>query len=620
MTRLNTAISPGSIASGVGVETVNQQFRNRVSRLPVRIALLAQPGAGVVPVVNGFSYDLPKQVTSPDQAATIFGFGSPVHLAALVLFNANQSIGTLPLDVFAIKESDQGKAQGTVTLDTQPTDGDTFTVDTKIYTLQSTLTNVDGNIQIGSTLAETQANIVNAFNLSGAAGVDYAANMTAHPTVDIAAFVTNAAVLTARIPGTAGNTIVTTETFTSPSNQFDAATLGTTTAGSQASAAGQISFVGTQVETQDYTLKIGSQEISFTLFKNETALEAATKVKALIDGNVKVAVNTGAIVADAIPLEAKWPGATGNEIGLEFEGVVQGMVVNLTQMAGGVGNADVSTAVSNFQEFYTMVVNAFDDSGNLDALEVQNEIFWSALEHRPFIAYYGSKETDPTLVSTDTESRLNERTNAKFPVPGSPSTHVEIAASVAAHIAVTSSDNPPKPYNEAVIYGILPGNETVIQWTYAQRDFINKRGCSTSFLDKGLLKIGDVLTTYHPVGVDFPGYSYAVDIAKVQVQLSDLSNLFEGPKWSGKILVGNRDEITNPEARRPFDAKTDAFALIDSWGQNAIIKNPDFAKDNTQAEIDPGNPNRLNVNVSSILSGAARIRSIKTIFSTEVGV
>ncbi len=122
-------------------------------------------------------------------------------------------------------------SQGTLTMDTIPTDGDTMTVDAKTYTFQTTLTDVDGNVTIGGSLAQAKLNIVAAFDLSGVAGTDYATSMTANATVNIATFVADAAVLTAKTGGVAGNALVTTETFTPVTNVFDAATLGTTTAG-----------------------------------------------------------------------------------------------------------------------------------------------------------------------------------------------------------------------------------------------------------------------------------------------------------------------------------------------------------------------------------------------------
>jgi hypothetical protein len=61
--------------------------------------------------------------------------------------------------------------------------------------------------------------------------VEYFAGTLIHPTVSAAAFVVDDAVFTARSTGTAGNSIDTLETFDHVSNVFDAATLGTTTAG-----------------------------------------------------------------------------------------------------------------------------------------------------------------------------------------------------------------------------------------------------------------------------------------------------------------------------------------------------------------------------------------------------
>ena len=131
----------------------------------------------------------------------------------------------------AFIDTDAVSAQGTLTVDAIATDTNTMTVDAKVYTFQTTLTDVDGNIFKGADKAGTQGNLVGAINLTGTAGTDYATSMTLHPTVAIAAFSGDAAVLTAESTGTAGNSIATTETFTSGGSVFDAATLGTTTKG-----------------------------------------------------------------------------------------------------------------------------------------------------------------------------------------------------------------------------------------------------------------------------------------------------------------------------------------------------------------------------------------------------
>jgi len=116
-------------------------------------------------------------------------------------------------------------SKGTLTLDTQPTAGDTMTIGTKVYTFTADGTAAaDGEIDVGADLADCKTLIPAAIN--GTDGIN-----TAHTQVTAAAFVGDDMAITASTKGTAGDDIATTETFTAVTNVFDAATLGTTTAG-----------------------------------------------------------------------------------------------------------------------------------------------------------------------------------------------------------------------------------------------------------------------------------------------------------------------------------------------------------------------------------------------------
>lgn len=65
----------------------------------------------------------------------------------------------------------------------QPLNTETITIDGKVYTYQTSLTNVDGNVLIGSDAEESLDNLVAAINLADGAGTIYAADMTAHLTM-----------------------------------------------------------------------------------------------------------------------------------------------------------------------------------------------------------------------------------------------------------------------------------------------------------------------------------------------------------------------------------------------------------------------------------------------------
>lgn len=126
------------------------------------------------------------------------------------------------------------KAQGTLTIDTQPTANDTITIGASTYTFVLAGTaDAAGEINIGTNLEGTQANIVAAIN-----GTD--SFNTPNASVTAGAFSSDDSILTALIGGTAGNAIVSTSSLTAVTNVFDAVVLGTTTAGTACSAANAV--------------------------------------------------------------------------------------------------------------------------------------------------------------------------------------------------------------------------------------------------------------------------------------------------------------------------------------------------------------------------------------------
>jgi hypothetical protein len=157
--------------------------------------------------------------------------------------DAAQTVGAghIPVDITAVSVA----AQGTLTMGTQPTAGDTMTIGDKTYTFVPAGTaNTDGEIALGVNAVGTQPNVVAAIN-----GADD--HNTPHPLVSAAAFAAGACVITALAGGTAGNLIVTTETFTPAGDIFDATTLGTTRAGVDTTAAQAVTALVAAITASD---------------------------------------------------------------------------------------------------------------------------------------------------------------------------------------------------------------------------------------------------------------------------------------------------------------------------------------------------------------------------------
>ena len=105
-------------------------------------------------------------------------------------------------------------ASGVLTVTVNPLNTNTVTLNTgEVYTFQTTLTNVDKNVLIGLTLAESLANLVAAITLGDGAGTLYAAATTLN-TVATAVLTSGTEITaTAKSGGASGNALVTTETL-----------------------------------------------------------------------------------------------------------------------------------------------------------------------------------------------------------------------------------------------------------------------------------------------------------------------------------------------------------------------------------------------------------------------
>jgi hypothetical protein len=182
-------------------------------------------------------------------------------------------------------------SQGTLTVDTHPALGDTFTIGDKVFTIVPTdSANGDGDVARGADLAACQAAIVAAIN--GTDGYN-----TASEYVTAAAFETDACVLTALVGGTAGDSIDTTETFTAGTNVFDAATLGTTAAGADCSAANAVTALVAAVTASD-TQGVGAADgagdtVVFTADTAGTAGNATTTTEDMANGEFGAATLEG---------------------------------------------------------------------------------------------------------------------------------------------------------------------------------------------------------------------------------------------------------------------------------------------------------------------------------------
>jgi hypothetical protein len=107
-------------------------------------------------------------------------------------------------------------ATGVLTFSGQPANTETVVINGKTYTFQTVLTNTDGNVLIGANLAASITNLADAINLGSGSGTTYAAATTLNADVAGLASATLLTV-TAKLGGTDGNAVTTTDTVANAS-------------------------------------------------------------------------------------------------------------------------------------------------------------------------------------------------------------------------------------------------------------------------------------------------------------------------------------------------------------------------------------------------------------------
>ena len=185
------------------------------------------------------------------------------------------------------------QSQGELTVDTQPTIGDTLTIGVRTYSfVAEAAAGVAGEIGIGADLAGAQANIVAAIN--GADGWN-----TPNSLASAADFGGNASIITNLVGGVIGDATVTTETFVTGTNVFDAATLGTETAGVDCIAATAVTALALAITNDASALVSGvdgaGDTVDITALITGTTPNAYPTTETMANGSFSAAVMSGGV-------------------------------------------------------------------------------------------------------------------------------------------------------------------------------------------------------------------------------------------------------------------------------------------------------------------------------------
>lgn len=387
-------------------------------------------------------------------------------------------------------------------------------------------------------------------------------------------------------------------------------------------ATGDITPSGVQTEVASYIVRFNNIDSEpFIISPGDVVADITLAMTTAINASLDVPV----LAVDGttvVNLTSKWTGESANDISIEIIGsTTAGTIFAITQMSGGLVNQDVDPALALVGDVWeTLFLNCLNisDTSTLDKYDTFITGRWGALVNKPCVAFTGITATTVTAAIAVSDARKLDFSNSQLVAPGSKDLPFVVAARQLARIAILANNNPPHDYGSQDATGLIPGADGD-QWNYLQRDQAVKAGSSTIEVKDGVVNVSDVVTFYHPDGDPIPAYRYVVDIIKLMQVIFNFNLEFATAKWDGAPLIPDDQATINPDAKKPKTAVAAISSILDSLALNAIISNPEAAKANTFAEIDPGNPKRLNVVTTIQLSGNTNIISIDLNFGFNFG-
>ena len=330
----------------------------------------------------------------------------------------------------------------------------------------------------------------------------------------------------------------------------------------------------------------------FSLSKGMTVADIATALKELLDEHLEIPFTVALAKTDntvtGLTLTAKWVGSDSlfefdivDEDGNPFAAATHGVsfTVATTTESSGVGVIpDEALAILTPEMGLTRVISQYATSTVLDKLKENFEAWHDGLTAQYVICYSAIKAPESQTVAGTYDLQA---------------------------LIANGTDRRDDSINVQLVGDF--GELRVL--TYQERDRLLKAGYTNLVRQaNGSYKLMDLVTFYHPLGKSNPLYRFDRDVTVVGNIAYDLMyNFRDTDEWKSVILASEKDVTTNPDVRTLKDVKAAANTRIGLLGLAGLIANYVAAQENTVAEIDKSNPNRLNINLKFELTGVGRI-------------
>ena len=365
-------------------------------------------------------------------------------------------------------------------------------------------------------------------------------------------------------------------------------------------ATGKITVTGTCSAAGQIALLVAGVRVPVTARANDTSATIANRVAEAVNTNAALPV-TASVSGSEVTLTCRWGGITGNDVDVRVnyftgETVPAGIAVDVSGMAGGVGNPDVSQAIAALGDtWWTDIVNPFTDTNNLNLLSEELQSRWGGIRQIDglcWIAYRGTH----AQASTFALSR-NDYLFTCIPTNISPEPPYIWASVNAAVCTYALNIDPARPVQTLELTDIKPP-AVADRWQWNERNLHLFDGLSAYNINaNGAVQLDRVITMYrvNKYNVEDPSY---LDVETIKTLSyiryairSRITQRFPRHKLADDgTRFGVGQAIVTPSVIR-----AELIALFTELESAGLVENFDAYKNSLIVERDANDRNRINV-------------------------
>lgn len=376
--------------------------------------------------------------------------------------------------------------------------------------------------------------------------------------------------------------------------------------GSGVAATGSIAVTGPATASGTINLYIGGQLVQVAVSSGDSANTVAAAINTAINAATDLPV-TSTVSTNTVSLTARWKGPTGNDIMVSDsyrgtaggESVPAGIALAYTAMANGATNPLLTTAIANLgDEPFEFIVHPYTDSTSLDAFKsLMNDATgrWSYVKQLYGHVYTALRGTYSALISAGQARNDQHHTIVGFENDVQ-HPNWEFAAAHAGITSVYIAADPARPTQTGVLQDLIPPRSNN-RFIFTERNALLGYGIATTKTVGGQILIERSVTTYqtNAYGQRDPSYLDSETLHQAGYVLRYLAGVITSKYPRHKLAKDGTIFGAGQAILTPATAKSELIAGYKALIDLGLVENLDAFTANLITEVDPQNPNRLNV-------------------------